>query len=90
MYSNKEDSDKRRRQRNNIQTKEHDKFPVEELNKMEASNILDKEFKVTDLKISTEIREEWVKLVRTSAGPSAEGQKYKNEPAIVDEHKNWN
>ena len=45
-----------RQQRNMLQMKEQDKTPEEELNEVEISNLLDKEFKVMILKMLKELR----------------------------------
>ena len=44
------------RQRNMFQMKEQDKTSEKELNKMEISNVSDKEFKVTIIKVLNELR----------------------------------
>ena len=43
-------------QRNKFHMKKQDKIPEEELSKMEIGNLLDKEFKVTIIKITDKLR----------------------------------
>ena len=45
-----------KKQRNMFQMKEQDKISVKSFNKMEISDLLDKEFKVTFIKMLTELR----------------------------------
>ena len=45
-----------RRQRNMFQTKEKDKWPEKDINEMELSNSLNKEFKAMVIKMLTELR----------------------------------
>lgn len=49
-----------------IQTKEKDKLPEKQLNKMKISNLPYKEFKVVVLNYSLDLRKEWMNSLRTS------------------------
>ena len=66
-----------RRQRNILQTKEQGKTSEKELNEVEISNLPDKEFKVTIIKMFTELRR---RMDEHSENVNKEIKKHKKVP----------
>ena len=66
--------------------KEQDKTSEKELNEVEISNLPDKEFKVTIIKMFTELRR-WMDEHSENFNRV---RKYKEEPNKAEEYNNWN